>query len=145
MGCDIHLHIEVKIDGAWHHYGAPSIARSYRLFEKMAGVRGEESNAIAYPKGVPDDATFLTKIDYKLWDTDAHSASWLGVDELMQLEDWLRTGKSETFGEYNLEYGILHSYLGGNGFTAWKRYPQDGSPFNPWMIEDVRLVFWFDN
>lgn len=27
MGCDIHLHIEVKINGAWEHYATPRVDR----------------------------------------------------------------------------------------------------------------------
>lgn len=38
MGCDIHLHAEVKIKNAWHHYAHPSVPRSYPLFSIMAGV-----------------------------------------------------------------------------------------------------------
>jgi len=41
MSCSIHLHIEVKVDGTWEHYGEPSINSNYQLFEKLAGVRGE--------------------------------------------------------------------------------------------------------
>lgn len=62
MGCDIHLHTEVKINGVWHHMGAPSVPRNYRLFAKMAGVRGIET-PIAEPRGLPGDATLLTRRD----------------------------------------------------------------------------------
>ncbi len=37
MGCDIHLHTEVKIANVWHRYGCPSVDRNYRVFAKMAG------------------------------------------------------------------------------------------------------------
>lgn len=47
MGCDIHLHQEVKINGEWHHYRLAEMPRNYEVFEKMAGVRGDVKNAIA--------------------------------------------------------------------------------------------------
>ena len=148
MGCDIHLHIEVKIEGIWHHYAAPSISRNYYLFEKMAGVRGDENNAISPPKGIPNDATALTNIVYQNEECDAHSESWLGIDEIMKLEDWLKsisTKETDSYAKYDLEYGILRTYLGGDSFTGWKRYPEDGSPLSPATVEDVRFIFWFDN
>lgn len=36
----------------WH----VPIARSYKLFEEMAGVRGNVENAVVRPKGMPKDA-----------------------------------------------------------------------------------------
>ena len=50
MGCDIHAHFEIKVDGEWLHYSQANINRNYRLFEKMAGVRGENKNAISLPE-----------------------------------------------------------------------------------------------
>lgn len=144
MGCDIHLHIEVKLKGGhWEHWGCPNIKRWYALFAKMAGVRTDEpEKAIALPKGLPADMTTLTRRDAEGWDVDGHSHSWLGVDEIIQLEQWLKEQPAEP-GEWgcNLEHHILHSYLFGSGFTGWKRYPDD----NRHGMEDVRFVFWFDN
>jgi hypothetical protein len=133
MGCDIHLHIEVKIGDQWHHYGTPSIDRDYNLFEKMAGVRGAVDAAISPPKGLPKDCTFLTMLDHSKMAFDAHSASWLGVREIDALEEW-HEGIS-------LEYDVLHTYLFGNSFTGWKHWPEKNSH----CIQDVRFVFWFDN
>jgi len=39
MGCDIHWHSEVKVDGVWHHHSNPRISRDYWLFALLAGVR----------------------------------------------------------------------------------------------------------
>lgn len=38
MGCDIHLHSEVMVDGVWHHHAKGQVERNYRLFAKMANV-----------------------------------------------------------------------------------------------------------
>ena len=144
MGCDIHLHIEVKIDGEWHHYGCPSISRRYSLFGKMAGVRGyEDTIPIALPRGIPSDATKLTKFDYKKWGPDAHSASFLDSREIDELERWATKekgwkGKNDMTGWWmEDEFG----YLFGNSFAGFSRYPED----RPKGLEDVRFVFWFDN
>lgn len=139
MGCDIHLHIEVKLRDNWEHYGVPSIDRRYRMFEKMAGVRGEIKNAIVPPKGLPGDMTALTKESAKRWESDGHSYSWLDVDEICQLEDWLHQQDGGPF-ENDLEHSILNTYLFGNSFTGLKRYPGDTRT----DVTDVRFVFWFD-
>jgi hypothetical protein len=138
MGCDIHLHIEVKIGDQWHHYGTPSIGRDYNLFEKMAGVRGAVDAAISPPKGLPKDCTFLTWLDHKMMKVDAHSASWLGPEEIDALEEWREKSPQRSIG---LEYDVLHTYLFGNSFTGWKHWPEE----NTRRIQDVRFVFWFDN
>lgn len=148
MGCDIHLHIEVKIDGQWEHYGAPYVSRWYALFAKMAGVR-DYANAtpISAPKGMPEDVTKLTRIDCEYLGIDGHSHSWLGLDELMQLEDWLKDQRDEWLTHsdtqsINLEHHVLHTYLFGNSFTGPRRFPsEEREP----KVQDVRFVFWFDN
>jgi hypothetical protein len=140
MGCDIHLHIEVKINGQWHHYGAPHIKRNYRLFAKMAGVRTENpGEAIIQPRGIPIDISLITKIDLDNWQEDGHHFSWLGAKEITELEDWLNLQGGQAKG-YDLEWDILNSFLFSNSFTGFYRYPKKES-----KVQDVRFVFWFDN
>ncbi len=130
MGCNIHVHTEVKINGKWRHWGTPSIERRYGLFEKMAGVRGEIKNAISPPKGLPEDITFETKFDYDWWGGDMHSASWLSIEEIKKLyEWWMKLNPLTEFIENQFGYCM------GNG---WDSLPNDD-------IEDARWVFWFDN
>lgn len=142
MGCDIHLHIEVKINGKWEHYGAPSINRNYSLFEKMAGVRGEQSEAIAPPRGLPEDINALTRFEADLIDSDAHSHSYLTASELSILAKWYATTGTGKHGMPNdIERDLVHCYFFGNSFAGFWDYPderEDG-------VEDVRFVFWFDN
>ena len=144
MECDIHLHIEIKLNGTWHHYAAPDIQRWYKLFEKMAGVRGELKDAISPPKGMPEDITEVTRYSNFKLQPYAHSHSWLGLDEIVELEDWLNEQIEITsnYTDLNLEFGILHTYLFGNSFAGFKRYPED---YENSGIQDVRFVFWFDN
>jgi hypothetical protein len=125
MGCDIHVHIELKIGGEWRHYNAPAVGRNYTLFGFMAGVRDKSVEPVSEPKGLPNDASIITKMRFASWGDDAHSVSWLGKDEI----DVLRTKLEKHYGEdfrYDLEHNIFHTYLFDNNI-------------------DVRIVFWFDN
>ena len=148
MGCDIHLHVEVKMGDKWEHYAAPNVARWYRLFGAMAGVRDESESPIVAPKGFPSDTSALTKAIREDYGIDGHTDSWLNHDEIMQLEDRLKEwathrDEKEPWDRYDLESGILNTYMAGNGFTAHWRY--DDMPYLPSGITDVRFVFWFDN
>lgn len=137
MGCDIHVHVEIRYKGEWVHYIAPRVNRWYRLFAVMAGVRGEDT-PIVEPKGLPDDMSVVTKIDWEFCEDDWHTPSWFNEEEIMKLEDWLQDH------DKTLEYDILGSYFYGNGFVGWKRYPEDETNM-PGGIDGVRMVFWFDN
>jgi len=136
MGCDIHLHIELKINGKWEHFASPRIDRDYNLFEKMAGVRGLEQNAIVSPRGLPNDISTVTKIDVDRWGSDGHSHSWFGVDEIEELSGWKKVGDP-----LDLEYKILRTWLFGNSFSGFKKYRAE----YPKEINDIRFVFWFDS
>ena len=140
MGCDIHLHIEVKINCKWEHYSTPNVGRNYLLFEKMAGVRGSDENAICKPKGLPDDASIITNLDYRTWKAYAHSASWLDLKQINQLNEWLiylceKEARPAIY--YDLEHSILSCYLFEGSFCDL--------PSNIPEVTDVRFVFWFDN
>src|SRR5687767_487012 len=144
MGCDIHLHIEIKINDTWHHYSHPHVTRNYGLFAKMAGVRNHGLGIIpiAMPKGLPDDITELTKYCF---DRDnrsyyPHDISWLGPAEIAELEDWLNETYPGDFG-HDLEHSLLHCYLFGNSFAGFHKYPEEREP----NLTDLRFVFWFDN
>lgn len=132
MGCDIHLHQEVKVSGKWEHYGCPSIDRSYDLFGKMAGVRGD-GPPVAPVRGLPKDITDITRMSAVMYGSDGHTHSWLNADEIAELEKWLEERQGSRF---NRPFG----YLFGNGWGDFKESPGD----YPQEIEDIRFVFWFD-
>lgn len=135
MGCDIHVHIEIKIEGKWRHYSQPHVDRSYNLFALLAGVRNYENiEPISKSKGLPEDITYLTKKHYILRKSDAHDESWLSIKELIELENIKQNDSfflEDTFNTFIFE----------NGLTGWYKYPED----NTMNIEDLRMVFWFDN
>lgn len=135
MGCDIHVHAEVKIGGAWHHYATLDIARDYDLFSKMAGVRGSLP-PIVEPRGVPDDLSIITRLDWERGRSDWHNPSWLTTAEVGEIQGW---HQQQHPGNWQIvrEWG----YLFGNNWGGFGKYPKDYPP----EIEDARLVFWFDN
>lgn len=131
MGCDIHLHQEVKIDGRWEYYGNPRVPRNYPLFTKMAGVRGVEKPIVS-PRGVPADATAMTKFHAERERGDAHTHSWLSRAEILELIQWMsRSLHSSSF--WSSDY--FGYYFG----DPWEREDAVAG------VEDFRFVFWFDN
>lgn len=159
MGCDIHMHFEVKIAGVWHHYSAPRVQRSYALFTRMAGVQSVSGvEPIAEPRGLPDDISFLTKLAYEYDGDDGHSHSWLSGKEIEEVccwnDEWrarqaeaLRKEREQAGLTYNGGWYSTHhhefGYLFGNGWDMGPIEEREGC--YPPEIEDARLVFWFDN
>lgn len=146
MGCDIHLHTEVKINDKWHHYGAPNVRRNYALFAKMAGVRnGNGIEPIAEPRGIPTDATELTQYDCAHWNGDGHSHSYLTAPEIAELSEWAQSDEQEFSFDRPSKVLFWESdtfgYLFGNDWSGFTKYPKD----RPEGLEDVRFIFWFDN
>lgn len=93
MGCDIHLHIEVKVKDIWLHYAAPEVDRSYMLFTKMGNVRRDDGRLeldikeLSDCRGLPNDISDLTRVVYEWEKPDAHSMSWLSSSEIKELSD----------------------------------------------------------
>lgn len=141
MGCDIHLHTEIKVRGVWHHYSHPRINRNYRLFSKMAGVRAHEDDdpPIAQPRGLPEGLSFTTQFDADRWGIDGHSHSWLSATELAGLVEWMDSQHKDGNKWWSWEWEEL-GYLFGNGWNV-HAYPTD----YPDGLEDARVIFWFDN
>lgn len=143
MGCDIHIHQEVKIAGIWHHLGMPSVQRSYRLFTRMAGVREVEGiEPISQPRGLPEDITLLTKLDSTR--DNYHSHSWLNAEEICILQDWIEEMHKDGWFNPNVTwmdwYDENFGYFFGNTWGGVHKFGE-----KPDFIEDIRWVFWFDN
>ncbi len=141
MGCDIHMHIEVKHGGVWHHFGHPAITRHYAFFAHFARCgRSEEIDPVDENRGVPEDMSVITRIDWERCDGECHSASWLDRGEIDELRWRWEKWKNEHDGGYDwmkddLEAARFRTYLHGSAITDLEDTP----------YEDVRLVFWFDN
>lgn len=148
MGTDVHMHLEIKINGRWEHYGAPQVSRSYNLFGLLGEVRGN-GPAVGKPKGMPTDPSTVTAFDFARMGVDAHTPSWFSAQEIDAFEQaWALDGEHmmvdgrpyPAMGR-DIEHNILRTYLFGNGWAGFSRWPND----RPKGLEDVRWVFWFDS
>lgn len=136
MGCDVHLHIEVKerSTGIWHHLANPRIDRGYQFFSHLADCGRGHNTPVIPNRGIPGDITPVTRHDLDRYGSEAHSLSWFGPEEIEKLRD--RLAGQPGYDEYHddLEHGIFRTYLLGNSLTSL-----EGTPYG-----DIRLVFWFD-
>jgi len=142
MGCDIHVHVEVKIGDQWEHYGIPSVDRDYRLFAHLAGVRNyDHDEPVAIPRGIPEDATTLTKFHFAWMNGDAHTPSWLAREEVALAVK--RAAKGIPGTDENRRFYNPFGYVFGN--PVFRELPGYSLDELPEGIEDARIVFWFDN
>ncbi len=141
MGCDIHLHVEFKAEGKWHHYDHPNIDRNYDLFAKMANVRNRhEVIPISDQRGLPEDIAFTTQFDAARWAGDAHSHSYLTISEIAILNKWGIKNLFQRDGE-----GRLGGWRPQTDFGYFFGDSHENCQCWPDGVEDVRFVFWFDN
>jgi len=165
MGCDIHLHAERREGDKWvgvelprkpmwegaSYTEAPLHSRSYGTFAFLAGVRNySEVTPIAEPRGFPADASPEVKADHETWDLDAHTASWLSLEELQaydydqKMEDrryTQQTGPNSFNGGATCEPGegkkmTVREFLCKGFFDDLETIKRAGAD---------RIVFWFDN
>lgn len=140
MGCDIHLVLEKKFEGKWvgvdtfaGHEGAygkgwtspAARSRNYNRFAALAGVRGEGPPAL----GIPDDASDTTRLLVADWDSDGHSHSWCSLRDATRI--WLETSNlsADDFG-----FKFPCSFFFGVDESDKRT-----------VMDDYRVVFWFDN
>lgn len=114
MGCDIHPVLEKKVKfkdgtekwvglhdfalgsryeswqdqkGTWRikvsgHNWVPAFdARNYERFAQLAGVRGDGPA----PKGIPEDASDMSRMLFEGWEGDGHSHSWTPLREALEI------------------------------------------------------------
>lgn len=154
MGCDIHTVAERKtatgyeaVEGIKFVEGpSPFDWRSYGMFGFLADVRNYSAvPPIAEKRGFPDDASAFARDDFDRWDTDAHSASWLSVEELAAF-DYDATMEDRRVMINN--NGGCTAPTGGGKATTFREFL--GEPFfaDIHRLKDAgvdRIVFWFDN
>jgi len=172
MGCDIHIHVEIKTNNEWNYFtgnhftlsdwekeysgtekgNAPFDWRSYGMFGVLAGVRGDTIpiKEVTYelPEGVSQDI----QGNWNDWKGDGHSLSYLTARDLFEF-DYNKdistlTNKRRILFEkikkykYNSINETYYDVLGGPDsmfFTHVKELSELGD------LDDVRIVFWFDN
>lgn len=133
MGCNSHISIEIQ--GQWDHSATrwdtwaldiPE-SRDYRLYEAMAGVRGEDENAVVAPRDIPIDVSEPVKYWIKRAGEDGHTHSWLYPDEFHRA-----IKKAEA------QDGKVHK-----PWVALDKILLDLESI--YGINHVRIVFFFDN
>lgn len=135
MGCNSHISIEIQ--GQWSHsllqwdtwaLDIPE-SRDYRLYEAMAGVRGEEEKAVVQPRGIPTDAADATAYWIKRYGEDGHSHSWLYPKEFHAA--FLQVESDTNYGAMDKDWIALDKILLNLELVYGENH--------------VRLVFFFDN
>lgn len=140
MGCDIHASSEILVNNMWHHYSVLNIGRHYDLFARMANVRNNGGIVpISEPRGIPNDITFITWLDYTRWGEDGHSHSWLSGKEVDELEVWYNEYRKK-YKDYDRFFFDDFGYIFGNGYDI-----QSDPGAYPKGVQDSRMIFWFDN
>lgn len=184
MGCDIHIYSESLIDNNWvmqekiadvnEGYSSDPfydtvddenlfLGRNYFLFGILAGVRSWD-DADFDVKGLPDDLSHGINLLYKQWGNNAHTPSYITLQEL---KEWLDKeqykGRKEVL-EGNIKLWIedLEKINVGKvissmkGFLSGKfmneEYEYVTSVIQAWVDKlskrdgtDQRIVFWFDS
>ena len=134
MGCDIHAFVEFKSGDEWNFYTEIDISRNYDLFEKIAGVRGNIDNAL-FPTGclpgLPLDVSRTTYLHSINWGDDGHTHSCLYFDKLEIINKQFKIFDSKR------EHFHHSDFFFGNSFLIKEEWPK--------FVQDLRLVFWFDN
>lgn len=156
MGCDIHIYVERKCRDGWYNcdYFVPNInyngnnseyvrietygGRNYSLFATLANVRNYGNTYfICEPKGFPDDASEYVEKEHDSWGWDAHSASYLTLQELIDFQNekhpLKHRGMISPEAQKQLdEHGILPD--------TWCQYTNaEGFEFREWE-EDIDIL-----
>ena len=177
MGCDIHIVMEYRAaPGAeypapwwWSFGGVCNPGWDYRLFNRLAGVRGPEHGALIPARGLP--AAFSSEVHHEVLLSIADKPLKVGeVDwegravEREKAEAWVRGGSSQLvrLREYDyVTHPDYHSYswltLGEYAGVLLDLHAM-GEQLAPgyWAIQaalatfadrgyEARVVFWFDN
>ena len=135
MGCDIHPYVEYKRGEVWSCLAANfSLERSYTLFGRIAGIRGDK-NALYALRGLPNDISCSVRDhshEYNV-ETDSfhilvdwHDYGWLTADEFIECMD----KEPERVAEAN-NWKIFRGLL----LEVQRQYGR----------EACRVVFWFDS
>lgn len=176
MGCDIHMHVEYKIGNKWycgdHFYmnadwrdnktsNEPEYTfvpiydhRNYALFSVLANVRNSHPPRlyIDTPRGLPEDVCDYVKSDYESWGIDAHSCSYLTLQELIDFHEqqcpvydlanlWRGYILEDLIGrlkERADELSLIYDYKWTSPHQTTRQEAYETSA-------NIRIVFWFDN
>lgn len=152
MGADIHMVLEVLHEGEWvglhafpyarvtAHRDAAAVweylswlprSRNYDLFAALAGVRGPGPE----PRGMPEDASPLARMESDHWGGDGHSHSWMLMSEALPIFQ-------------RFQFNSAAARLGGMSLEELRTIDLEYfgmSDDEEEALDTYRLVFWFDN
>lgn len=147
MGADIHMYGEKKnANGEYEMVGEFFDLRSYSIFAFLADVRNYSAiKPISPTRGIPTDVSYEVKYFYNSWFGDAHSASWLTLDELFNFD-------------YQLECEDRRCTINGDGGRTAPKGEGKKTTYQEFLgniyfkelselknCQADRVVFWFDN
>lgn len=138
MGCDIHGHIEVELNGKWEHYNTLNIGRDYILFGVLSGVRSSETPLFHTLPTIPNNCSEITKKEYEYWENDAHSITVLSAQDFNKLVRHLKTNYPRLYDDsyFEREFMRVTSVEYSIYAQAW---------LDEGLYEDMRYIFWYDN
>lgn len=174
MGCDIHMYVEYKLGSKWHNgdyfrmnpnwKGADSVSesqytrveiypyRDYALFSVLANVRNGYPGyqCIDQPRDLPDNVTDFVKAEYESWGWDAHSASYLTLQELIDFHEKYHPVYDLPLSGYILENLIEKLKERANDINLiydfyWNSDREESRREAYRKSKNIRIVFWFDN
>ena len=138
MGTDITAYFEIRIDDEWHFFGQVEFDRDYYLFALMADVKNNgEVKPIALPKGLPEDLSTPTilLLDYYN-EYNKFGESWLSYKEILKVLAYINEESILGHKDVMTEHYNLGAFI-----ERWEEIK-----LNPdYLVQDTRLVFWFDN
>lgn len=152
MGCDIHVFAEKQIGQSFEYISyfddpgsdeqKPLSHRSYGVFGFLADVRNYSAvMPISQQRGMPWNACDEAEDAYERMRGDAHSASWLTIDELnrfdydQEMEDRHIDPGGATCDPGQGQRMTYRQFLGPNFFIDLKRLND---------ARATRIVFFFD-
>lgn len=147
MGCDIHMNVQVKVNGKWEPADVPERLkdRAYPRFAFLTGgvVRNYENlpKILPEPRGLPEGVSGDYYDTPGALEVGEHSYSWLLSSELLAVDytQKLNPRNSELAHRFEDKEITLGELLGENWFSILTELKSLGKP------EDVRLVFGFDS
>ena len=166
MGCDIHMHVEVKSpNGSWSHVFSPWCPRNYTLFGYLAGVRHHAKFPME-PQGFPKDADYVTIEAYTeeiVSDEEYQNACescFTGISQ-SKFEEYLAKGYVQRFDEKRIVgqdwHTVSHLNYGAFVMQLERAEREDSSVMLEYRAianymntfesvdKETRIVFWFDN
>ncbi len=175
MGCDIHSYAEVrnKETGKWEQAfnfttlsefdkehlnrekgDSPFDWRGYGMYGFLADVRNYSYiDPIVEPRGIPDDVSETIMSEYDYWYHDAHTPSHIYLRELVEFDYtqkfWNRRIRKQTGPNSWTGRGLADEGEGEvlpiNEFLSEMFFQHIEDLKTLGDLDDVRVVFWFDN